>query len=296
MGVIAFVFSRLPFPSSKARDAVGEVFHHYDDYKTTFYSRESELKTCKGSVILHASAGREASDFNELVLALNTAGYHTYAVEAVGMVGNGLKDKANGYGLKENMSIFEMTDPIFYTIKSGIRCKNLFLIGHAYGNRIVRAFAHQDPKDIDSVILLAAGGQNEIDPPVEKKLKDIFNPLISSRQRQQNIAEIFFAPGNKVPDYWKRGWHTQTAIAQGKAKGLDLSEDWQGAGGVPLLVVQPANDIIAPKEDTADVLLARYPDQVEVVFIENAGHALLPEQPEAVADAVIDYLDRMSRQ
>jgi len=42
------------------------------------------------------------------------------------------------------------------------------------------------------------------------------------------------------------------------------------------------------------MLLARYPDQVEVVVIENAGHALLPEQPEAVADAVIEYLDRMS--
>jgi len=65
---------------------------------------------------------------------------------------------------------------------------------------------------------------------------------------------------------------------------------WEAAGGVPMLVVQPTKDRIAPKEETADVLKARFPDQVEVVVVENAGHALLPEQPEAIAEAILAFL------
>jgi len=55
--------------------------------------------------------------------------------------------------------------------------------------------------------------------------------------------------------------------------------------------VQPEKDRIAPKADTADILQARFPDRVSLVIIPNAGHALLPEQPAAVRDAVLTFLD-----
>ncbi len=35
---------------------------------------------------------------------------------------------------------------------------------------------------------------------------------------------------------------------------------------------------------------AAFPDRVKVVVIENAGHALLPEQPETIARAVLEFL------
>jgi len=89
-----------------------------------------------------------------------------------------------------------------------------------------------------------------------------------------------------------RGWDAEIATRQGKMKNMPIGENtgWEAAGGVPMLVVQAAEDRIAPKADTADMLAARYPRQVQVVMIENAGHALLPEQPDAVAKAVIDYI------
>lgn len=280
----AFILSRTPFPDSKARDAVGTaVTYTHNDSSVTYYVSGPE--EFQGSVILHASAGREASDFNELVGELNKADYRTIAVEAVGI---------NGTSLYEDSRLLHMIEPMIKAYSKGSRAKRVHLIGHAYGNRVVRMYALKFPDRVSSVTLLAAGGQNEIDPLVEQKLRDIFNPLLSTRQRHKNIADIFFAEGNEIPKHWKRGWHIKTAIAQGKAKGLDLDNDWQGAGGVPMLVVQPAQDRIAAQKDTSDVLLARYPDQVEVVVIENAGHALLPEQPEAVAKAVIEHLNRMS--
>ena len=58
-----------------------------------------------------------------------------------------------------------------------------------------------------------------------------------------------------------------------------------------MLAVQPADDMLAVPAN-ADALVEAVGDRVEVVVIPKAGHALLPEQPEAVADTVIGWLDR----
>ena len=39
-------------------------------------------------------------------------------------------------------------------------------------------------------------------------------------------------------------------------------------------------------------LAAEFPDRVKLVEISKAAHALLPEQPEQVANAVLAYLRR----
>jgi len=66
-------------------------------------------------------------------------------------------------------------------------------------------------------------------------------------------------------------------------------ESWHCAGGVPMLIIQPMQDRIAPIEN-AYALRDKCPQEVEIVEVQNAGHALLPEQPEAVAKAVLDFL------
>ena len=58
-----------------------------------------------------------------------------------------------------------------------------------------------------------------------------------------------------------------------------------------MLAVQPADDRLAVPAN-ADALAEAVGDRVEVVVIPNAGHALLPEQPEAVAETVIGWLNR----
>ena len=141
---------------------------------------------------------------------------------------------------------------------------------------------------MNSTILLAAGGQVPPDSEADAALKGVFNPLKSYRSRMKDVQTAFFADGNEIPPHWKRGWHTKTAIAQGKAKG-DGDDSWHCAGGVPMLIVQPMQDKIAPPAN-AYALKEKCSQEVEIVEVQNAGHALLPEQPEAVAKAVLDFL------
>jgi pimeloyl-ACP methyl ester carboxylesterase len=54
--------------------------------------------------------------------------------------------------------------------------------------------------------------------------------------------------------------------------------------------VIPAHDACTPPESRNRYLEEFGRDRVATTLISNAGHALLPEQPEALARAVVNYL------
>jgi len=60
-----------------------------------------------------------------------------------------------------------------------------------------------------------------------------------------------------------------------------------------MLVIYGAEDVIAVPAN-AKSLAAEFPDRVALLEITKAGHALLPEQPEQIAKAVLAYLRRNS--
>ena len=62
-----------------------------------------------------------------------------------------------------------------------------------------------------------------------------------------------------------------------------------------MLVLQAEEDAIAPARDSGLRLAADYPERVELVRVPGAGHAFLPEQPEAVHNAVLAFLGRFER-
>jgi len=198
LAVVAFIISRLPLPNSKSRDTIGTKFTY-----TVEHNYSPELKAdfnyyVSGEgppVALIPSAGRPASDFNELVTALNEAGYKTFAFDhAISPGESGVVAVPSGIELA--------VPPILQAIEPQDN-QRIFVIGHAFGNRLSRAFATLHPSKTEAVILLAAGGQNTIEPKAEAALKNAFDPRISAGQRRKDIAYGFFADGNEVPKYWK---------------------------------------------------------------------------------------------
>ena len=58
-----------------------------------------------------------------------------------------------------------------------------------------------------------------------------------------------------------------------------------------MLVIAARQDRIAPPKDTIDLLELEFPKTVTGVRIDQAGHALLPEQPDQIAAATRRWLE-----
>lgn len=273
----------MPLPDTPAREAVGTARVLERNDRTLGYH-----VTGKGPpVLLLASAGREASDFNELALALGLAGYRTIALDAHGIGSSTLP--------ADPFTLFDMADDVHAIVDAELESgEKVTVIGHAFGNRLARAFASRHDNHVQSVILIASGGAKPIPAKADAALRAIFDPRRTVAQRIADIDYAFFAEGNKIPEHWLVGWHRHTAVLQGKAKGSDSYDQWGAGGSRPMLVLQAAEDTIAPPEDAGIPLAARYPDRVQLVMIAGAGHALLPEQPDAIARAILDFMEKQN--
>ncbi|MEM1132158.1 MAG: alpha/beta hydrolase [Pseudomonadota bacterium] len=282
LGGMSVVMMFLPYPNARARVTDGIEHSVSHEGRDIAYFVQGEGPT----VVLLPSAGREASDFNELADMLVYKGYRTIAVEPPG-IGN--SDLPN-----EDMTLFDLADDIRAVLDAELASQDeAVILGHAFGNRVARATAAKYGERIAGVILLAAGGKQPIPPRADAALKGSFSPLRTSVKRLASIRYAFFAGTNRVPDHWQRGWHIATAQLQGRAVELTNADDWWLAGDEPILVVQGEADTIAPVEDAGQALVNDAEGRAEMVVVENAGHALLPEQPDAVETAVLEFLAKL---
>jgi pimeloyl-ACP methyl ester carboxylesterase len=105
--------------------------------------------------------------------------------------------------------------------------------------------------------------------------------------RLRYLQFAFFAPGHD-PHVWLGGWHPETEKAENAASRATPVDEWFACGTTRVLDLQAENDAVAPRK-FAGVLKAALGNRVTVVVIPNAGHALVPEQPEAMARAIAAF-------
>ena len=70
-------------------------------------------------------------------------------------------------------------------------------------------------------------------------------------------------------------------------------EEWWAAGKAPVLDVISLNDPLSPPESANRYRAEWGADRVTIATIPNAAHALLPEQPAAVADAIVKQMKQL---
>ena len=231
-------------------------------------------------VVLIASLGRGASDFDDLAQRIAKAGFQTAAINP------------RGIGLSRGPAAQIMADYAMDVTRTIEALHNgpggAVLIGHAFGNRVARATAAAYPDRISGLILLASGGQVPIAPNISKALLDVFDTALSPQEHMAAVKLAFFAPGND-PDVWRDGWYPAVAMEQRRVLASTPTDSWTGAGSARMLIVQAADDTIAPPAN-AEALRAAHPDRVTVATIKQAGHAMLPEQPDEIARIVIERL------
>lgn len=270
-----------------ARPAVGVAATTQGPHPTRFYVTQPQpMKPGVETVVLLASLGWPASDFNELVNALTAAGYRTVAVESRGIM------QWSGGGFS-SFSLHDLADDVqrVVTQVTASDREPVHLIGHAFGNRVARTFATLFPDRTAGLVLVAAGDKTDNMPQdVARALRLSTLGFLPWSIRGPYVTQVFFAPGHVVPAYWQHGWSSWGAIGQARAAMAANSSSFHAGGSGPMLVLQAQNDVIAPPKDAGERLKAAYGARVTQVPIASAGHALLPEQPEAIAKTVVSFL------
>jgi pimeloyl-ACP methyl ester carboxylesterase len=233
------------------------------------------------AVVLIASLGRGADDFVDLARRLAAAGFCALALEPRGI-------GASSSPL-EGVTMAGLADDVAAVIDA-LADGPATVVGHAFGNRVARMAATRHPDQVESVVLLACGGLVPPAPEVSAALTSVFDASLDPVAHLDAVALAFFAPGND-PSPWEGGWYPDTAVAQGAATAGTPVEDWWMAGSADVLVLQPADDVVAVAEN-ATKIVEMLGERAGMVTIHQAGHALLPEQPEAVAAELLGWLRR----
>jgi pimeloyl-ACP methyl ester carboxylesterase len=108
------------------------------------------------------------------------------------------------------------------------------------------------------------------------------------------VAFAFFASNSQVAGHWLHGWYPLAGLAQGNATAKSVYDNWGDGGVAPMVILQPLEDAAAA--EGAAMLKQQFPQRVTVYPIENAGHALMPEQPEQVQQLILQSLQQWSEQ
>lgn len=168
------------------------------------------------------------------------------------------------------------------------------IAGHAFGNFIARMLATLRPELVGGVAMLAgsAGMLPNGEPPYDQHVLEALarcgDLSLSEEVRLEALRVAFFAPGNDA-GVWLGGWHPHVKAAQRAAERQTPVSLYFAGGKAPILEVQAACDTIASPRH-AHLLRDQLGERVTTVVIPDAGHALIPERPVAVADALAGWI------
>ena len=241
-------------------------------------------RTCGAgvAVLMNPSWARGASDFDDLMRAVAAAGFRAIAISPRGIEGS--------EGPLDDMTTWDMADDAAAVVEA-LQAAPVHVLGHAGGNRVARALATRRPDLVATVILLAAGGRHTI-PDTFKLFSE--QTLFREPTREEFLRIMhesgFFAAG-RDPSVWLGGWWRAIARPQWQAHQRVRPEAWWAGGAKPMLIMQGLEDGIGPPENGREVKRL-YPDRVTLIELAGVAHAMLPEDPEAIAAAVIEWLGR----
>ena len=233
------------------------------------------------AIVMLPSTGRDgAEDFDDVAARLAAAGFTVLRPQPRGAEGS--------KGPMTGVSLHDLADDVVLVIDR-LGAGRAVIVGHAFGHFVARMAAVDHPARVRGVVLAAAAASSW--PPDIAATPGIAGDL--ARPDAERLAALrlgFFAPGHD-PGPWLKGWwpDAQRVQVNSREKAGVKQSDWWSAGTAPLLELIPADDPFKPRDKWGE-LAQSYGDRVTTVIIPDASHALFPEQPAAVAAAIIGWL------
>ena len=239
-------------------------------------------------VIAIPGLGADIAYFDMVAPLIASAGFQIVALNPRGI--------GKSTGSLENLTMDIMAQDVANAIQ-GLGVKKAHLLGWAFGNRVARTVAQDYPQQVSSVILLAAGGL--VPTPIEIRLALQLARTeqdIDESTRIQALRDSLYAPMTDIsaliatvqPGTWP-----EARLAQQSALQTADVDHWWAGGTAPMLIVQGRHDVIAPAENGI-ALEEEFPNRAKLVWIEDAAHMMLIEQPAMVAKHVVEYLSGQS--
>ncbi|GKT96805.1 alpha/beta fold family [Colletotrichum tofieldiae] len=222
------------------------------------------------AVVIVPSYGRDGGDdFNGLTSALVDAGYLVLRPQPRGTLGS--------VGPMVNVTLDDLASDVADVIDT-IAGGRAIVFGHAFGTFVTKRVALNYPDKVPAIVVASPGGQ--------KIPKDIAgmpfvagNTSLPVATRLAALELAFFEPATMLTSGW---------MGAG-----DLTAFWAGANSTQVLELIPSEDPFQP-EDQWNTTANLYPDRAVSVVIQNASHALLPENLAGVVEAVLPYLAQQS--
>ncbi|WP_270933121.1 alpha/beta fold hydrolase [Falsiroseomonas oryzae] len=230
-------------------------------------------------VVLLPSLGRGQEDFDGIAPALLAGGLRLVRPEPRGV--------GRSAPLSPGATLHDMAADVAAAMDA-VGTGPALVVGHAAGNWVARVLGHDRPDLVRGIALLAAVTGTSVDPEISRAITASFDHALPAEERLRHLQRAYFAPGHDAR-VWLAGWHPEVARAQRRAREATTDRAWlRAAAAKPLLYVAAAEDAIAPPPSEAE-LQATLGPQARRVIIDRAGHALLPEQPAAVAAALLAF-------
>ena len=230
------------------------------------------------AVVLLPSLARDSDDYDEVAEGLAAAGFRV------------LRPKPRGIGRSTGpmtkISLHDLARDIAEVVKK-LGGGKAVVVGHAYGNWVARMTAADHP-DLVRGVVIAAAAAKQYAPELSTAVTKAGNLSLSDEERLAALRFAFFAPGND-PTVWLKGWHPEIRDSQRAAVAAVKQDEWWSGGTAPLLDLQAANDPFKP-ESKRNEMKDEFGSRVTVMVIPNASHALIPEQPKAVVEALSRWI------
>lgn len=229
-------------------------------------------------VVFVASLGRPGSDLDVLAEAAAGAGWSATTVDLHGI--------GSSPELPEGSDLHDIAADVGDVLAGG---PPAVVLGHAFGNRVARCLAADRPDLVSGLVLLGCGGRVPGDAEARSALGRCFDTALGPAEHRRAVATAFFAPGSDA-SVWTDGWWSGAAERQVAALAVTSIDDWWfPPDPVRVLAIVGADDRISPPANAAG-LVALLGGRGELLVVAGAGHALVPERPAAVADALVGFL------
>jgi pimeloyl-ACP methyl ester carboxylesterase len=239
-------------------------------------------------VVLLPSRGRAAEDFGVVAAGIAKAGFRVLRPQPRGA--------GRSHGPMKNLSLHDFARDTAAVIRHEGRGPAV-IVGHAFGNWVARMTAVDHPQLVRGVVIVAAAakaypagfdGAKALSEAVRKS----GDPTLSDAERLNYLRIAFFTPGSDA-SVWLQGWYPEVDEAQFAAGRATRQSEWWAGGTVPMLDLQAALDPFKPRA-TMNEIKQEFGERATIMVIPNASHALLPEQPAAVVEAIVAWMSALA--